>query len=138
MNTGTIVQVAGPVVDVAFPEALPAIYNALTVRLHVDRSADSADTRSAAAPRRPLGADGLDVRHRGPQARLRGHRQRRPIKMPVGEGVMGRIFDVTGNPVDERGPVGRRRTIRYTGRRRRWPISRRHRRCSPPASRSSI
>ena len=31
MNTGTIVQVVGPVVDVAFPGALPAIYNALTV-----------------------------------------------------------------------------------------------------------
>ena len=28
-----------------------------------------------------------------------------PISVPVGEGVMGRIFDVTGNPVDERGPV---------------------------------
>src|SRR5258708_36719677 len=28
-----------------------------------------------------------------------------PISMPVGEGVMGRVFDVTGNPVDERGPV---------------------------------
>src|SRR5581483_10028415 len=29
----------------------------------------------------------------------------KPISMPVGEGVMGRVFDVTGNPVDERGPV---------------------------------
>ena len=28
-----------------------------------------------------------------------------PISMPVGEGVMGRVFDVCGNPVDERGPV---------------------------------
>ena len=28
-----------------------------------------------------------------------------PISMPVGEGVMGRVFDVTGNPVDEQGPV---------------------------------
>jgi F-type H+-transporting ATPase subunit beta len=28
-----------------------------------------------------------------------------PISMPVGDGVMGRVFDVTGNPVDERGPV---------------------------------
>ncbi|MEI9865600.1 MAG: hypothetical protein WDN00_13840 [Limisphaerales bacterium] len=32
-------------------------------------------------------------------------RFRRPISMPVGEGVMGRVFNVTGEPVDEQGPV---------------------------------
>ena len=39
--------------------------------------------------------------------------------MPVGEGVMGRVFDVTGNPVDERGPVKSDKTIRSIGPRRR-------------------
>ena len=34
MNIGKVVQVVGPVVDVEFPDALPPIYNALTVRLH--------------------------------------------------------------------------------------------------------
>ena len=38
MNTGTIVQVAGPVVDVEFPDALPAIYNALTVKYGHDQA----------------------------------------------------------------------------------------------------
>ena len=38
MNTGTIVQVAGPVVDVEFPGALPAIYNALTVKDGTDQA----------------------------------------------------------------------------------------------------
>ena len=47
--------------------------------------------------------------------------------MPVGEGVMGRVFDVTGNPVDERGPVTRRSATRFIGRRRRSSISRRRR-----------
>ena len=42
-----------------------------------------------------------------------------PISMPVGEGVMGRVFDVTGNPVDERGPVMPRNTTRFTARPRR-------------------
>ena len=34
-----------------------------------------------------------------------------PITMPVGDGVMGRVFDVTGNPVDERGPVDGREVL---------------------------
>ena len=55
-----------------------------------------------------------------------------PISMPVGEGVMGRVFDVTGEPVDERGP-GRRptSTTRFIARRRRSSISRRRPKCSP-------
>ena len=56
----------------------PAIYNALTVDYTVDGPAGHADARSAAAPRRQLGAHHLDVRHRRAQARLRGHRHRRP------------------------------------------------------------
>ena len=41
MNTGKVVQVVGPVVDVEFPDALPPIYNALTVRLHSRRRSRS-------------------------------------------------------------------------------------------------
>ena len=51
MNTGKIVQVVGPVVDVEFPENLPGIYNALTVEFKVRGPADQTDARSAAAPR---------------------------------------------------------------------------------------
>ena len=43
----------------------------------------------------------------------------KPISMPVGEGVMGRVFDVTGNPVDERGPVVAEKYCRSTARPRR-------------------
>jgi len=105
MAKGKIVKVSGPVVDVEFSEALPAIYNALTVEYKVknqpakvtlevqqDLGDNVVRTISMAA------TEGLK---RGFEVIDTGG----PISMPVGEAVMGRIFDVTGNPVDERGPV---------------------------------
>src|SRR5688572_26769018 len=52
-----------------------------------------------------MGADNLDVRYRGLKRGFDVVDTGGPMTMPVGEGVMGRVFDVTGNPVDERGPV---------------------------------
>ena len=105
MNTGTIVQVAGPVVDVEFPEALPAIYNALTVTL---RLAQESETVTLEVQQhlgdhwvRAISMSGTEGLKRGQPVSDSGE----PIKVPVGEGVMGRIFDVTGQPIDERGPV---------------------------------
>ncbi|HTD54941.1 MAG TPA: F0F1 ATP synthase subunit beta [Silvibacterium sp.] len=105
MNTGKIVKVLGPVVDVEFPEALPAIYNALScefkvkerpvsltleVQMHLgDRTVRTVSMSSTEGLKR-----GFEVRDSGA-----------PIMVPVGHEVMGRIFDVTGNPVDEHGPV---------------------------------
>jgi F-type H+-transporting ATPase subunit beta len=105
MNTGTIVQVAGPVVDVEFPDALPAIYNALTVTL---RLAQTSETVTLEVQQhlgdhwvRAISMSGTEGLKRGQAVSDSGE----PIKVPVGEGVMGRIFDVTGQPIDERGPV---------------------------------
>ena len=70
MNKGKIVQVVGPVVDVEFPQELPAIYNALTVEYKVERPARQTDARSAAAPRGQLGPGHFHVRHRRPQTRF--------------------------------------------------------------------
>src|SRR6186713_1217714 len=84
MNTGKVVQIAGPVVDVEFPEGLPAIFNALTVDYRVGETPVSIT---------------LEV-----QQHL-GESWVRTISVPVGDGVMGRMLDVTGNPVDDRGPV---------------------------------
>jgi F-type H+-transporting ATPase subunit beta len=105
MNTGTIVQVAGPVVDVEFPDALPAIYNALTVTL---RLAQESQTVTLEVQQhlgdhwvRAISMSGTEGLKRGQPVSDSGE----PIKVPVGEGVMGRIFDVTGQPIDERGPV---------------------------------
>ncbi len=105
MNKGKIVQVIGPVVDVEFPDPLPAIYNALTVdyqiqghpmklTLEVEQHLGDNWVRAVAMSSTEGLKRGYDVLDTG-----------NPISMPVGEGVMGRVFDVTGNPVDERGPV---------------------------------
>ncbi len=105
MNKGKIVQVIGPVVDVEFPGELPSIFNALTVEYNVENQ----PTKLVLEVQQHLGDNwvravamssteglkrGLDVMDSGG-----------PISMPVGEGVMGRVFNVTGDPVDEQGPV---------------------------------
>src|SRR3989454_8889649 len=105
MNKGKIVQVIGPVVDVEFPEPLPAIYNALTIdykvqdqptklTLEVEQHLGDGWVRTVAMSSTEGLKRGFEVLDTGA-----------PISMPVGDGVMGRVFDVTGNPVDERGPV---------------------------------
>ena len=105
MNKGKIVQVIGPVVDIEFPEAIPPIYNALTL----DYKFQGQPTKLTLEVQQHLGdnwvrtvamssTDGLK---RGMEVLDTGE----PISMPVGDAVMGRVLDVTGNPVDERGPV---------------------------------
>jgi len=105
MNKGKIVQIIGPVVDVEFPDGLPAIYNAVTVdfqvqgqpvhlTLEVQQHLGDNWVRTVAMSTTEGLKRGCEVIDTGG-----------PISMPVGDGVMGRVFDVTGNPVDERGPV---------------------------------
>src|SRR5882724_7013758 len=105
MNKGKIVQIIGPVVDVEFSGSLPGIYNALTVEysvlgkptkltLEVQQHLGDNWLRAIAMSSTEGLKRGLEVVDTGG-----------PISMPVGDGVMGRVFDVTGNPVDEQGPV---------------------------------
>src|SRR5215467_2852309 len=105
MNTGTIIKVLGPVVDVEFPEALPGIYNALTVEYKVQNQPTKVtlEVQQHLGDRlvRAISMSGTEGLKRGFEVTDSGG----PICMPVGQGVMGRVFDVTGNPVDERGPV---------------------------------
>ena len=107
MNKGKIVQVIGPVVDVEFPDQLPAIYNALT--LEYDLPFVSGKTKLTFEVQAHLGdnwvravamstTDGLK---RGMEVTDTG----KCISMPAGEAVMGRVFNVVGDPVDEQGPV---------------------------------
>jgi len=105
-NVGKIVQVIGPVVDVEFSDGhLPELLNALTV----DFTVGGKQTQLTLEVQQHLGegwvravamslAEGLK---RGNEVRDTGA----PISVPVGEGVLGRIFNVLGNPTDERGPV---------------------------------
>jgi F-type H+-transporting ATPase subunit beta len=105
MNSGRIVKVLGPVVDVEFPGALPGIYNALTVQYNMqDQPAKvTLEVQQHLGDKcvRAISMSGTEGLKRGFDVVDTGA----PISMPVGEGVMGRVFDVTGNPVDERGPV---------------------------------
>src|ERR1700677_3832144 len=105
-NVGKIVQVIGPVVDVEFADGhVPALFNALTVdykigdkphkmTLEVQQHLGEGWVRAVAMS----GAEGLK---RGFEVRDTGE----GISVPVGEGVLGRIFNVLGEPTDEKGPV---------------------------------
>jgi F-type H+-transporting ATPase subunit beta len=105
MAKGRVVKVSGPVVDVEFQDSLPAIYNALTIEYKVQNEPAKVtlEVQQDLGDRmvRTIAMAGTEGLKRGFEVTDTGA----PISMPVGIGVMGRVFDVTGNPVDERGPV---------------------------------
>ena len=106
-NKGTIVQVMGPVVDVAFPAAtLPENQEALTV--------DTGDGRRVMEVAQHVGNDTVRCIMLSPSEGLgRGMEVTAtgaPISVPVGEGVLGRMFNVLGDPIDEKGPVNTQET----------------------------
>src|SRR5688500_19222959 len=110
MATGKVIQITGPVIDVEFPPGdLPAIYNALEItRPSTDGSKDGGETVVVEVQQhlgdnwvRAVAMSTTDGLKRGMEITDTGA----PISMPVGEAVMGRVFDVTGAPVDEQGPV---------------------------------
>ncbi len=101
MSAGNIVEIIGAVVDVEFPrDSVPKVYDALKVEaadltLEVQQQLGDGVVRTIA-----MGStDGL---RRGIEVLNTGD----PIKVPVGEKTLGRIMDVLGNPVDERGDIG--------------------------------
>ena len=104
MRTGEIVQVIGPVVDIRFaPEDLPAIYNAIKI---VDEPAGINLTVEVAqhlgdSTVRAVAMSTTDGLVRGMQCEDTGG----PISVPVGEGTLGRVFNLLGEAIDEEGPV---------------------------------
>jgi len=104
-NTGKIVQVIGPVVDVQFDESnVPEIYNAL----HIDYTIEGKENKVVLEVQQHLG-EGMvrGVAMSSTEGIVRGTTavdQGEPITVPVGEQVLGRIFNVTGDTVDEKGP----------------------------------
>src|SRR5207302_529403 len=107
MNTGNIVQVIGPVVDVEFGGGteLPKIYNALEIEYEVNGN----PTKLTLEVQQHLGENWVrSIAMSSTEGLKRGMKVADtggPITVPVGEGVLGRVFNVTGDPVDERGPV---------------------------------
>mgnify|MGYP001411121552 CR=1 FL=1 len=106
MSKGKIVQIIGPVVDVEFTGDVPSIYNALTIfftppggeetklTLEVQQHLGDSWVRTVAMSSTEGLIRGTEVTDTGS-----------PITMPVGNAVMGRVFNVTGDAVDEQGPV---------------------------------
>ena len=106
MNTGKIVQIIGAVVDVDFSQAeMPAIYNALTVNYEVEGEARSlvleVEQHLSDGWVRTVAMSSTDGLKRGMDVVDTGA----PISVPVGPKVLGRIFNVLGETVDEKGQL---------------------------------
>ena len=99
---GTVTQVIGPVVDVEFQKnTLPKIYNALEVslgknKLVLEVEHQLSDTLVKCVAMGPT---------QGLKRRTKVHDTGAPIKVPVGKGSLGRLFNVLGEPIDEKGEV---------------------------------
>ncbi|MBA2563956.1 MAG: F0F1 ATP synthase subunit beta [Gemmatimonadetes bacterium] len=107
-KSGTVVQVIGPVLDVEFPsDAVPEIFTAL--QLSSEGGEGAPELRITAEVQQHLGRNRVravsmsstDGVVRGMEVVNTGA----PISVPVGKGVLGRIFNVIGEPIDELGPV---------------------------------
>jgi F-type H+-transporting ATPase subunit beta len=106
MSSGKVVQIIGAVVDVEFPaDSIPKVYNALVVdegglTLEVQQQIGDGVVRCIAMG----SSDGLR-RH------LSVSDTGAAISVPVGPETLGRIMDVLGNPIDEKGPVGAKKSM---------------------------
>jgi F-type H+-transporting ATPase subunit beta len=106
-NIGTITQVTGAVVDVHFEADLPNILNALHVESGGRRLVLEVAQHLGESEVRTVAMDSTDGLVRGEKAVDTGG----PISVPVGPETLGRILNVIGEPVDERGPVKNKQTL---------------------------
>src|SRR6266568_5677760 len=105
---GRVTQVLGAVVDVQFPGELPFIQNALHCKIEnrtlVLEVAQELGERTV----RCIAMDSTDGLVRGQEVVDTGN----PIAVPVGPMTLGRIMNVIGEPIDERGPIGNTQAYR--------------------------
>src|SRR6266536_3729910 len=99
--TGQVSQVMGAVVDVQFQGELPAILNALETDNHGNRLVLEVAQHLGESTVRTVAMDSTEGLVRGQEVVDTGE----AIAVPVGEGTLGRIINVVGDPVDEAGPV---------------------------------
>ena len=101
MSSGRIVQIIGAVIDVEFPrDEVPQVYDALLVdgkdlTMEVQQQLGDGVVRAIAMGSSEGISRGLAVTN-----------TKAPIQVPVGIATLGRIMDVLGNPIDEKGPIG--------------------------------
>ena len=112
-SVGYVTQIIGPVVDIKFPSGkLPAIYNALRIEGKNEAGQDMSVTCEVQqllgdSQVRAVSMSSTDGLVRGMETIDTGA----PIAVPVGAATLGRIFNVLGEPVDEKGPVDRSLTM---------------------------
>src|SRR5579864_9099913 len=100
-QVGRITQVIGAVVDVQFEGELPEILNALETKNQGQRLVLEVAQHLGESTVRTIAMDTSEGLVRGQEVTNTG----KPIAVPVGEGTLGRIINVVGDPVDEAGPV---------------------------------
>ena len=104
---GKITQVLGAVIDVQFEGDLPAILNALYTDNHGNRLVLEVAQHLGERTTRCIAMDSTDGLVRGGEVIDTGA----PISVPVGPETLGRIINVIGEPIDERGPIGHKKTL---------------------------
>eukprot|EP01119_Soliformovum_irregulare_P021013 TRINITY_DN689_c0_g1_i1.p1 TRINITY_DN689_c0_g1~~TRINITY_DN689_c0_g1_i1.p1 ORF type:complete len:689 (-),score=204.50 TRINITY_DN689_c0_g1_i1:78-2144(-) len=102
-KVGRVTQVIGAVVDVEFKGQLPKILNSLEVEGHSGRLVLEVAQHLGEHNVRTIAMDSTDFLVRGQAVRDTGN----PIMVPVGPGTLGRIINVIGEPVDDRGPIAK-------------------------------
>jgi len=106
-KVGRITQVIGAVVDVQFDGHLPAILNALETSNQGNRLVLEVAQHLGESTVRTIAMDATDGLVRGGEVNDTGT----PIRVPVGRETLGRIINVIGEPIDERGPVNAKQTM---------------------------
>ena len=116
-NKGSVEQVMGVVVDIAFPDELPEIYSALKIEVPEGNGRAGMDLTCEVQSHlgddrvRAVAMDATDGLQRGDEVLDTGG----PITVPVGDNTLGRIFNLLGEPIDNAGEVTSEE---------RWPIHR--------------
>ena len=105
-NVGRVTQILGAVVDVQFDGEMPNILNALRVQNQGKTLVLEVAQHLGEQTCRTVAMDSTEGMVRGQEAIDTGG----PIMMPVGPETLGRIINVIGDPIDERGPVGAKKT----------------------------
>ena len=112
-KTGRIIEIKGVVIDAVFPEGLPEIYSSLSIAIperegQEERSLIAEVQQHLGDDRlRAVAMDSTDGLARGLEVRETGG----PISVPVGEVTLGRVFDVLGRPIDNKGAVNAEQTL---------------------------
>ena len=106
VSIGKITQVIGAVVDVQFDGDLPQILNALETENNGNRLILEVAQHLGESTVRAVAMDASEGLVRGQIVKDTGS----PIMVPVGEATLGRIINVVGEPVDEKGPVNAKET----------------------------